>query len=113
MSRSPGSVTPIGWRWRRASDRSPQFSDVFRQGFGDLFVVRVAGNVVAPSLIGSIEFAATQFGTRLVVVLGHTNCGAVTATVEARTQYQLSMPFQPKPQQCSPAMALTHARIVV
>jgi carbonic anhydrase len=56
---------------------------VFRQGFGDLFVVRVAGNVVAPSLIGSIEFAATRFDTRLVVVLGHTGCGAVTATVEA------------------------------
>jgi carbonic anhydrase len=56
---------------------------VFRQGFGDLFVVRVAGNVVAPSLIGSIEFAATRFGTRLVVVLGHTSCGAVTAAVEA------------------------------
>lgn len=56
---------------------------VFGQGFGDLFVVRVAGNVVAPSLIGSVEFAATKFGTRLVVVLGHTGCGAVTATVEA------------------------------
>jgi carbonic anhydrase len=56
---------------------------VFRQGFGDLFVIRVAGNVVAPSLVGSVEFAATKFGTRLVVVLGHTGCGAVTATVEA------------------------------
>jgi carbonic anhydrase len=56
---------------------------VFRQGFGDLFVIRVAGNVVAPSLVGSVEFAAARFGTRLVVVLGHTGCGAVTATVEA------------------------------
>ena len=56
---------------------------IFRQGFGDLFVIRVAGNVVAPSLIGSVEFAAERFGTRLVVVLGHTGCGAVTATVEA------------------------------
>jgi len=55
---------------------------VFGQGFGDLFVIRVAGNVVAPSQIGSVEFAATRFGTPLVVVLGHTGCGAVTATVE-------------------------------
>lgn len=55
---------------------------VFDQGLGDLFVIRVAGNVVAPSLIGSVEFAAAQFGTRLVVVLGHTNCGAVQATIE-------------------------------
>jgi carbonic anhydrase len=55
---------------------------VFGQGFGDLFVIRVAGNVVAPSQIGSVEFAAERFGTRLVVVLGHTECGAVSATVE-------------------------------
>lgn len=55
---------------------------VFDQGFGDLFVIRVAGNVVAPSQIGSIEFAASQFGTRLVVVLGHSNCGAVIATLK-------------------------------
>ncbi|MBT8087269.1 MAG: carbonic anhydrase, partial [Gammaproteobacteria bacterium] len=54
---------------------------VFDQGFGDLFVIRVAGNIVAPSQIGSIEFAAEQFGTRLVVVLGHSNCGAVVATL--------------------------------
>ncbi|MGI9309617.1 MAG: carbonic anhydrase [Gammaproteobacteria bacterium] len=54
---------------------------VFDQGLGDLFVVRVAGNVVAPSQIGSIEFAAEHFGTQLVVVLGHTNCGAVAATI--------------------------------
>ena len=56
---------------------------IFDQGPGDLFVVRVAGNVVAPSIVGSIEFAASQFGTRLVVVLGHSECGAVGATVEA------------------------------
>jgi carbonic anhydrase len=56
---------------------------VFDQGFGDLFVIRVAGNIVAPSQIGSIEFAASRFGTRLVVVMGHSQCGAVTATVEA------------------------------
>lgn len=55
---------------------------VFDQGLGDLFVIRVAGNIVAPSQIGSIEFAAEQFGTRLVVVLGHSMCGAVLATIE-------------------------------
>jgi len=55
---------------------------VFDQGLGDLFVIRVAGNVVAPSLVGSVEFAAGQFGTRLVVVLGHTGCGAVAATLK-------------------------------
>lgn len=55
---------------------------IFDQGLGDLFVIRVAGNIVQPSQIGSVEFAATRFGTRLVVVLGHTNCGAVTATIE-------------------------------
>src|SRR3989337_1780162 len=55
---------------------------VFDQGLGDLFVIRVAGNIVAPSLVGSIEFAAARFGTRLVVVLGHTMCGAVLATLE-------------------------------
>lgn len=55
---------------------------VFDQGLGDLFVIRVAGNVVAPSQIGSIEFAAERFGTRLVVVLGHSMCGAVIATLE-------------------------------
>src|SRR5262252_696910 len=55
---------------------------VFDQGFGDLFVIRVAGNIVAPSQIGSVEFAASRFGTRLVVVLGHSQCGAVVATLE-------------------------------
>jgi carbonic anhydrase len=55
---------------------------VFDQGLGDLFVIRVAGNVVAPSQIGSVEFAAEQFGTPLVVVLGHTHCGAVEATIQ-------------------------------
>ena len=55
---------------------------VFDQGLGDLFVIRVAGNIVAPSQIGSVEFAAERFGTRLVVVLGHSQCGAVTATLE-------------------------------
>lgn len=60
---------------------------VFDQGLGDLFVIRVAGNIVAPSQVGSVEFAAERFGTQLVVVLGHTQCGAITATVE-----QLSRP---------------------
>jgi carbonic anhydrase len=55
---------------------------VFDQGLGDLFVIRVAGNIVAPSLVGSVEFAAARFGTRLVVVLGHSRCGAVLATLE-------------------------------
>jgi carbonic anhydrase len=55
---------------------------VFDQGLGDLFVIRVAGNIVAPSQVGSIEFAAERFHTRLVVVLGHSNCGAIEATVE-------------------------------
>ena len=54
---------------------------VFDQGVGDLFVIRVAGNIVAPSQVGSVEFAADQFGTRLVVVLGHSGCGAVRATL--------------------------------
>ncbi|AXQ31738.1 carbonic anhydrase [Solimonas sp. K1W22B-7] len=55
---------------------------VFDQGLGDLFVIRVAGNIVAPTQIGSVEFAAEKFGTRLVVVMGHTCCGAVEATVD-------------------------------
>jgi carbonic anhydrase len=59
---------------------------VFGQGVGDLFVIRVAGNIVAPSQIGSIEFAAEKFGTRLVVVLGHSSCGAVEATLEQLEQ---------------------------
>jgi len=55
---------------------------VFDQGLGDLFVIRVAGNIVAPSQIGSIEFAVERFGTQLVVVLGHSMCGAVIATID-------------------------------
>ncbi len=55
---------------------------VFDQGLGDLFVIRVAGNIVAPSQVGSVEFAASRFGTKLVVVLGHAECGAVLATLE-------------------------------
>jgi len=55
---------------------------VFDQGLGDLFVIRVAGNIVAPSQIGSVEFAVDRFDTRLVVVLGHSQCGAIVATLE-------------------------------
>jgi carbonic anhydrase len=55
---------------------------VFDQGLGGLFVIRVAGNIVAPSQVGSVEFAAERFGTRLVVVLGHSRCGAILATLE-------------------------------
>jgi carbonic anhydrase len=62
---------------------------VFDQGLGDLFVIRVAGNIVAPSQVGSVEFAAARFGTRLVVVLGHSECGAIAATLE-----ELQMPTE-------------------
>src|SRR6202040_3026784 len=55
---------------------------VFDQGLGDLFVIRVAGNIVAPSQVGSVEFSAARYGTRLVVVLGHSRCGAILATLE-------------------------------
>jgi carbonic anhydrase len=55
---------------------------VFDQDLGDLFVIRVAGNIVAPSQLGSAEFAAEQYGTRLIVVLGHTHCGAILGTLE-------------------------------
>lgn len=64
------------------SDSRVPVEIVFDQGLGDLFVIRVAGNIVAPSQIGSVEFAAEQFGTRLVVVLGHSRCGAIEATLE-------------------------------
>jgi carbonic anhydrase len=64
------------------SDSRVPVEIVFDQGLGDLFVIRVAGNIVAPSLIGSVEFAAAQFSTRLVVVLGHSYCGAIEATLE-------------------------------
>ncbi len=64
---------------------------VFDQGLGDLFVIRVAGNIVAPSQIGSVEFAVERFGVQLVVVLGHSRCGAIEATLEA-----LARPGQPQ-----------------
>jgi carbonic anhydrase len=68
------------------SDSRAPAEVVFDQGLGDLFVIRVAGNIVAPSQIGSIEFAAERFGTRLVVVMGHSGCGAVDAALEAITR---------------------------
>ncbi len=64
------------------SDSRVPVEIVFDQGLGDLFVIRVAGNIVAPSQVGSVEFAAEQFGTRLVVVLGHSRCGVIQATLE-------------------------------
>src|ERR1700747_3015578 len=67
------------------SDSRAPAEIVFDQGLGDLFVIRVAGNIVAPSQIGSVEFAAERFGTRLVVVMGHTGCGAIDAAIEAVT----------------------------
>lgn len=72
------------------SDSRVPVETVFDQGFGDLFVIRVAGNIVAPSQIGSVEFAAERFGTRLVVVLGHSRCGAVQATLD-----ELQRPGEP------------------
>src|SRR6478672_477578 len=65
------------------SDSRAPAEVVFDQGLGDLFVIRVAGNIVAPSQIGSVEFAAERFGTRLVVVMGHSRCGAIDAAIEA------------------------------
>lgn len=65
------------------SDSRAPAEFVFDQGLGDLFVIRVAGNIAAPSQIGSVEFAVARFGIRLVVVLGHSNCGAIQATLEA------------------------------
>ena len=64
------------------SDSRVPIEIIFDFSLGHLFVIRVAGNIVAPSQIGSIEFAAEQFGTRLVVVLGHDDCGAVSATID-------------------------------
>ncbi len=93
-SRSPSAITNQSKRDAVAERQQPiaiilGCSDarvpaemVFDQGIGDLFVIRVAGNIVAPSQIGSVEYAAAQTGARLVVVLGHSNCGAATATLD-------------------------------
>ena len=82
---------PVGQQSPRAivlgcSDARVPAEIVFDQGLGDLFVIRVAGNIVAPSQVGSVEFAAEAFGTRLVVVLGHSQCSAVRATIEQLTR---------------------------
>lgn len=74
------------------SDSRVPVEIVFDQGLGDLFVIRVAGNIIAPSLVGSVEFAAEKFGTRLVIVLGHSQCGAVQATLQ-----ELQRPRQQSP----------------
>jgi carbonic anhydrase len=68
------------------SDSRVPVEIVFDQGLGDLFVIRVAGNIVAPSQLGSVEFAAERYGTRLVIVLGHAQCGAIQATLEELQQ---------------------------
>jgi len=68
------------------SDSRAPSEIIFDQGLGDLFVIRVAGNIVAPSQIGSIEFAVERFGTRLIVVMGHSKCGAILATLEGLRQ---------------------------
>lgn len=72
-----------------ADSRAPA-ETIFDQGLGDLFVIRVAGNIVAPSQIGSVEFAAERFGTQLVVVMGHSHCGAIAATVEGMQPHDQS-----------------------
>jgi carbonic anhydrase len=71
------------------SDSRAPSEIIFDQSLGDLFVIRVAGNIVAPSQIGSIEFAVEKFGTRLVVVMGHSRCGAILATLEDLKQQLL------------------------
>jgi carbonic anhydrase len=80
--RDMASQSPVAIVIGCSDSRAPA-EIVFDQGLGDLFVIRVAGNIVAPSQIGSVEFAAERFGTRLVVVMGHTRCGAIDATLEA------------------------------
>lgn len=84
------------------SDSRAPAEFVFDQGLGDLFVIRVAGNIAAPSQIGSVEFAVARFGVRLVVVLGHSNCGAIQATLEAMD----------RPQEVSPALHAIVDRIL-
>ena len=79
-----GPQAPIAIVLGCSDSRAPA-ETVFDCGLGDLFVIRVAGNIVAPSQIGSIEFAAERFGTRLVVVMGHTRCGAIEAAIESLT----------------------------
>jgi carbonic anhydrase len=72
------------------SDSRAPVEMIFDQDIGDLFVIRVAGNIVAPSLVGSVEFAASTFGTSLVLVMGHTQCGAIAATLDQIEDVTLS-----------------------
>jgi carbonic anhydrase len=74
------------------SDSRVPVETIFDQGMGDLFVVRVAGNVVAPPIVGSVEFAALRLGARLIVVLGHSKCGAVRATLDEILQPSKKLP---------------------
>ena len=89
------------------SDSRVPVEMIFDQGPGDLFVTRVAGNIAAPSQLGSIEFAVTQLGARLVVVLGHSNCGAVSATLQdlAESQEDLSPNLRAIVDRIRPAVA--------
>ena len=80
LRRNPDPQHPFATVLGCSDSRAPA-ELIFDQGLGDLFVIRVAGNIVAPSLAGSVEFAAEHFGTRLVVVMGHTHCGAIDATL--------------------------------
>lgn len=77
-----GSQAPFAVILTCADSRVPA-EMIFDQGIGDLFVIRVAGNVIAPSLVGSVEYAAALLGTQLVVVMGHTACGAIRATLDS------------------------------
>ena len=100
-----GSQTPFAVILGCADSRVPP-EIVFDQGLGDLFVVRVAGNIATAAEIGSIEFAVSKFGSPLVVVLGHSNCGAIAATIEhAASPGDLSVGLQSIVGQISPVIA--------
>ncbi|MBS2014042.1 MAG: carbonic anhydrase [Deltaproteobacteria bacterium] len=98
------SQTPIAVILSCSDSRAPA-ELVFDQGLGDLFVVRVAGNIVAPSLVGSVEFAAVSFGTELVVVMGHSHCGAIAATVDGIASHHASKSLSDIVDRIRPAIA--------
>jgi carbonic anhydrase len=92
------------------SDSRAPAEFIFDQGLGDLFVIRVAGNIAAPSQVGSIEFAIARFGVELVVVLGHSNCGAVRATLDHCLKPEETSPgLHAIVDRISPALLLVHA----
>lgn len=96
------------------SDSRAPAEILFDQGLGDLFVIRVAGNIVAPSQIASVEFAAQRFGIPLVVLMGHTGCGAIEATLEAiaRPQDESLHPLRSIVDRVRPAIEpLTHTEL--